>query len=521
LLFASELKAFHQYPAFRGEIDRGTLAVFLRHNYISAPHSIYKCIYKLMPGTLLAIRGFGSDAAPKPYWSAKHAAQQGVASPFSGTASEAIHQLDSLLNDAVTLRMESDVPLGAFLSGGIDSSLIVAIMQAHSARPVKTFTVGFDHADFNEAECAKAVAKHLKTDHTELYVTPEEAMGVIPRLPALYDEPFGDSSQIPTFLVSQLARRNVTVSLSGDAGDELFGGYSIYLWGRSVHERLKWMPQGLRSAAAKSLSPLAKVDWNGLFDKHRAFVPGSLKKRDVTRVFEKLASVLAVNEPQKLYRVLLSYWMDPSSVVLGCHEKMTALTDKTRWAELNDFVHVMMYLDTVTYLPDDILVKVDRAAMGVSLETRVPLLDHRVIEFAWQLPLPMKIVGNTGKTPLRELLYTYVPKSLVDRPKRGFAVPISDWLRGPMCPWAEELLSESRLRNDGYFAVKPVRQKWHEHLKGRHNWQPQLWGLLMFQAWLDQHKSLSASKADVTAVNRSLTGAVHTASDPATPLLVE
>ena len=496
LLFASELKALHQHPDFRAEIDRGAVAVYLRHNYIPAPHSIYKGIYKLTPGTLLATRGFGSDASPKPYWSAKHAAEDGLAHPFTGTESEAVSELDSLLNDAVSMRMVADVPLGAFLSGGIDSSLVVAIMQANSARPVKTFTIGFDNAEFNEAESAKAVAKYLGTDHTELYVTPEEAMSVIPRLPSLYDEPFADSSQIPTFLVSKLARRNVTVSLSGDAGDELFGGYSTYLWGRSVHQRISWMPRALRLAAAKSLSPLAKIDWNALFEKNDAVVPGSLKKKDLSRSLEKLTSVLNADERETLYRVLLSYWMDPSSVALHSKEKITALTDKSGWAKLSDFVHVMMYLDTVMYLPDDILVKVDRAAMGVSLESRVPLLDHRLIEFAWRLPLNMKIQGNTGKGPLRRLLYKYVPKAMVDRPKRGFAVPVHEWLRGPMRPWAEDLLNESRLREEGYFAEAPIRQKWHEHVTGRRNWQPQLWGVLMFQAWLEQHKTLISTKVE-------------------------
>jgi asparagine synthase (glutamine-hydrolysing) len=499
LLFASELKAFHQHPDFRAEIDRGAVAVYLRHNYIPAPHSIYKGIHKLTPGTLLTIRGFGTDASPKAYWSARRAAEDGLANPFAGTESEAVGQLDSLLNEAVTLRMEADVPLGAFLSGGIDSSLVVAIMQANSSRPVKTFTIGFNNAEFNEAESAKAVAKHLGTEHTELYVTPEEAMGVIPRLPSLYDEPFADSSQIPTFLVSELARRKVTVSLSGDAGDELFGGYSTYLWGRSVHQQISWMPRALRLAAAKSLGPLAKIDWNGLFEKNDAVVPGSLKKRDVTRAIEKLTSVLNAEERETLYRVLLSYWTDPASVVLNSKEKATALTDKSGWANLKDFVHVMMYLDTVMYLPDDILVKVDRAAMGVSLESRVPLLDHRLIEFAWRLPLGMKIQGNTGKGPLRRLLNKYVPKQLVDRPKRGFAVPVHEWLRGPMRPWAENLLGESRLRNEGYFDPAPIRQKWREHVTGRHNWQPQLWGVLMFQAWLEQHNSLMSAKVDLEA----------------------
>ena len=488
LLFGSELKALQQHPDFRGEIDRDALAIYVRHNYIPAPHSIYKGIYKLPPGTVLAIRGLGSDASPKAYWSARTAAEEGLANQFGGSEEEAVNQLDVLLNDAIPMRMEADVPLGAFLSGGIDSSLVVAIMQANSGRPVKTFTIGFENARFNEAEAAKAVAKHIGTEHTELYVTPRQAMDVIPRLPTLYDEPFADSSQIPTFLVSELARRSVTVSLSGDAGDELFGGYENYFWGRSIDQRVSWMPKGLRSAAAKSLGPLAKIDWDGFLGRHQDVMPDILKGRDLTRVFEKFTSVLSSHDREKLYRVMLSYWMDPSSVVVGAKEKTTALTDKSRWAQLADFVHVMMYLDTVMYLPDDILVKVDRASMGVSLESRVPLLDHRIIEFAWGLPLSMKVKGDKGKSPLRQVLNRYVPKELVERPKQGFGVPIHEWLRGPIRPWAEALLDEGRLQDEGYLAPKPIRQKWNEHLSGHRNWQAQLWGILMFQAWLEQQK---------------------------------
>jgi asparagine synthase (glutamine-hydrolysing) len=488
LLFGSELKALQQHPDFRGDIDRGALTVFLRHNYIPAPHSIYKGIYKLPAGTVLAIRGFGSDASPTPYWSAKVAAEDGLANPFGGTDEEAVNQLDRLLHDAVTIRMEADVPLGAFLSGGIDSSLIVAIMQANSKRPVKTFTIGFDNREFNEAEAAKRVAQHIGTDHTELYVTPEEAMAVIPRLPALYDEPFADSSQIPTFLVSQLARRNVTVSLSGDGGDELFGGYTTYQWGRSVHQNVGWMPGPLKAGLAKTIKPLSKLDWNSLLDGRQSVVPESLRSKDINKVLGKLTGILKVSEREALYWILLSYWMDPSSVTLGATEPLTHLTDKTKWAQIDDIMHVMMYLDTVMYLPDDILVKVDRASMGVSLESRVPLLDHRIIEFAWTLPIEMKVKGALGKFPLRNLLYRYVPKRLVDRPKKGFGVPIHEWLRGPMRSWAEDLLDESRLKNEGYFAEKPIRQKWNEHVSGRRNWQAQLWAVLMFQAWLEQQK---------------------------------
>jgi asparagine synthase (glutamine-hydrolysing) len=488
LLFGSELKALQQHPDFRGDIDRGAVAVYLRHNYIPAPHSIYKGIYKLPAGTVLTIRGFGSDASPKPYWSAKVAAEDGLANPFRGSDEEAVNQLDALLNDAVTMRMEADVPLGAFLSGGIDSSLIVAIMQANSKRPVKTFTIGFDNREYNEAEAAKLVAQHIGTEHTELYVTPEEAMAVIPRLPTLYDEPFADSSQIPTFLVSQLARRNVTVSLSGDGGDELFGGYTTYQWGRSVHQNVGWMPGPLKAGLAKTIKPLSKLDWNSLLDGRQSVVPESLRSKDINKVLSKLNGILKVNERESLYWILLSYWMDPSSVVLGANEPLTQLTDKTKWAKIDDIMHVMMYLDTIMYLPDDILVKVDRASMGVSLESRVPLLDHRIIEFAWKLPIEMKVKGTLGKVPLRNLLYRYVPKQLVDRPKKGFGVPIHEWLRGPMRSWAEELLDESRLNSEGYFAAKPIRQKWNEHVSGRRNWQAQLWAVLMFQAWLEQQK---------------------------------
>jgi asparagine synthase (glutamine-hydrolysing) len=488
LLFGSELKALQQHPDFRGDIDRGAIAVYLRHNYIPAPHSIYKGIYKLPAGTFLAIRGFGSDASPKSYWSAKVAAEDGISNPFTGTDEEAINQLDALLHDAVTMRMEADVPLGAFLSGGIDSSLIVAIMQANSKRPVKTFTIGFDNREFNEAESAKLVAQHIGTEHTELYVTPEEAMAVIPRLPTLYDEPFADSSQIPTFLVSQLARRNVTVSLSGDGGDELFGGYTTYQWGRSVHQNIGWMPGPLKAGLAKTIKPLSKLDWNALLDGRQSVVPESLRSKDINKVLSKLAGILKVNEREALYWILLSYWMEPSSVVLAAKEPLTQLTDQTKWAQIDDIMHVMMYLDTIMYLPDDILVKVDRASMGVSLESRVPLLDHRIIEFAWKLPIEMKVKGALGKVPLRNLLYRYVPKQLVDRPKKGFGVPIHEWLRGPMRSWAEDLLDESRLKSEGFFAEKPIRQKWNEHVSGRRNWQAQLWAVLMFQAWLEQQK---------------------------------
>jgi asparagine synthase (glutamine-hydrolysing) len=490
-LFASELKALHQHPAFQPDIDRRALVVYLRHDYIPTPHSIYKDIQKLPAGTLLQFHPRQNKISVTPYWSAKRTAEAGEANPNHGSETETIDQLDALLNDAVKIRMEADVPLGAFLSGGIDSSLIVALMQANSTEPVKTFTIGFPVREFNEAEFAKAVAQHLHTDHTELYVTPQETMAVIPKLPVLYDEPFADSSQIPTFLVSQLARRKVTVSLSGDGGDELFGGYNTYLWGRSVHRGTAWLPRPLRTVLANSLRHLVSVNWNSLLDGHPSLLPDRLKEKDFSKVLEKLVKILTINERESLYWALSSYWIEPASIVLGAQEPPTVLTDKTQWASLKDFLHVMMYLDTAMYLPDDILVKVDRASMAVSLEARVPLLDHRVIEFAWRLPLGMKIKGSQGKQPLRQLLHRYVPKALVERPKKGFGVPIHQWLRGPLRPWAEELLSESRLRRQGFFCVEPIRKKWAEHISGRHNWQAQLWGVLMFQAWMENQRDFT------------------------------
>ncbi|MCL5062097.1 MAG: asparagine synthase (glutamine-hydrolyzing) [Nitrospirae bacterium] len=481
-LFASELKAIRAHPSWSGEIDRNALALLLRHNYVPAPYSIYKRIYKLLPGTVLTIdidnSGSQSKITPKPYWQAKKVAEERVANPFQGSEAEAAEQLEDLLRDAVAQQMVADVPLGAFLSGGIDSSTIVAIMQAQSNRPVKTFTIGFHEEGYNEAIHAKAVARHMGTDHTELYVTPEEAMAVIPKLPALYDEPFSDSSQIPTFLVSQLARQYVTVSLSGDAGDELFGGYNRYFWGRSIWNKIGWLPQKLRNVMASSLCSLSPQQWDKLFAILRLKYPYSGDK------LHKMSEILTVNSPEEMYRRLVSHWKTPSSVVLNAHEPPTLLTDRNQWAKLSDFTQRMMFFDMVTYLPDDILVKVDRASMRVGLESRIPFLDHRVVEFAWRIPLSMKIRNGQGKWLLRQVLYKYVPKELIERPKTGFGIPIDSWLRGPLRDWAEELLNENRLRQ-GFFEPAPIREKWTEHLSGRRNWQYHLWDVLMFQAWIE------------------------------------
>ena len=488
-LFGSELKALRTHPAFAATIDRDALCLYMRHMAVPSPHSIYQGIRKLPPGTLLTVSRQLPDAQPLAYWSGVAVAERGVAHPFTGTPDQAVNALELLLKDAVRQQMMADVPLGAFLSGGIDSSTVVALMQAQSARPVKTFTIGFNEEGFNEAVHAKAVAAHLGTDHTELYVTPDQAMAVIGRLPDLYDEPFADSSQIPTFLVSQMARQQVTVSLSGDAGDELFCGYNRYSLTASLWSKLSQLPLPLRRAAAWGLTRLSPQAWSRL----AAHTPLARRWAGLGDKVHRGAGVMASRTAGELYLRMVSNWEDPASVVLGGREPATVLTgDAPALAGLSN-VERMMVLDMLTYLPDDILTKVDRAAMGVSLETRVPFLDHRVVEFAWQLPLHYKLRQENGfqttKWALRQVLYRHVPQALIERPKMGFGVPIDRWLRGPLRDWAEDLLEEQRLRREGYFNPAPIRQKWAEHLSGQRNWQSPLWSVLMFQAWLEANRS--------------------------------
>lgn len=492
-LFGSELKALKAHQAFRGEIDRDALTLLLRHNYIPAPYSIYRGIHKLLPGTWLQISsGVGMNAAqeaePKAYWSLRDVVTAGQAAPFAGSETEAVDALESRLRESISRQMVADVPLGAFLSGGIDSSTVVALMQAQSNRPVKTFTIGLNEAGYNEAEHAKAVARHLGTEHTELYVTSEEAQAVIPRLPTLYDEPFSDSSQVPTFLVSQMARQHVTVSLSGDAGDELFCGYKRYFLASSIWRKLGRIPYGGRKGLAHGIRLLSPDVWSAVGKPIANFLPGKLRSRPIGDQVHKLAEIISAERPEDIYRVLLSHWKHPANVVIGATEPATVLTNQTDWPSVPDFEHRMMYLDSMTYLPNDILVKVDRAAMGVSLETRVPFLDHKVVEFAWRLPLSLKVRNGQGKWILKQVLYKYVPKELIERPKMGFGVPIDTWLRGPLRDWAEELLNENRLRQEGFFEPAPIREKWAEHLSGKRNWQYYLWDILMFQAWLVEQR---------------------------------
>lgn len=500
LLFGSELKALKAHPAFRGAVDRNALTLLLRHNCIPAPYSIYQGIAKLLPGHFINIPLHGSSSAraaqPQAYWRLNDAVQRGLADPFSGSPDEAVDLLHSRLSASIGEQMLADVPLGAFLSGGTDSSTIAALMQAQSHQPIRTFTIGFDEGGYDEAAHAKAVARHLGTEHTELYVHPADALAVIPRLPTMYCEPFSDSSQIPTFLVSQMARQHVTVALSGDGGDELFGGYNRYLSARKVWSRMQRLPLFARHAAAGMLRALPPATWDRLFALAKPLLPKRLHLAIPGDKAQKLADVLALSDEQAFFHQLTSHWKDPASIVIGAREPQTQLTTPAAWPHSDSFEHWMMAMDTQTYMTDDILVKVDRAAMATSLETRVPMLDHRVVELAWRMPLDLKIRQGQGKWLLRQVLYRHIPQQLIERPKQGFSIPLDSWLRGPLRDWAEHLLNEGRLRQEGYFHPAPIRQMWTEHLSGRRNWQHHLWDVLMFQAWLaeNQHHDLSAHR---------------------------
>jgi asparagine synthase (glutamine-hydrolysing) len=481
LLFGSELKALRAHPAFHGGIDRGALALMLRFGYVPAPWSIYTGIRKLPPGTLLSVRQQADvEQPPTAYWSARELALAGARHPLALPDAQAVQMLDDLLRQAIQGQRMADVPLGAFLSGGIDSSTTVAMMQALSNSPVRTFTMAFPDAALDESTHARAVAAHLGTQHTEFMVTARQAQQVIAQLPRLYCEPFADASQIPTFLVSQLARQQVTVALSGDGGDELFGGYERYHWA----QRVAGVPLPLRRAAGAALGALPLRWWSALLAPVAPLLPRELREGDRVDRLRKLGSVLAPRRNDDVYRQMLSFWPDGGSPVLGATEPPTVFTEPV--PVLPDFETRMMLLDLRSYLPDDILVKVDRAAMAASLETRVPLLDHRLVEFALRLPLHQKMRNGQGKWLLRQVLDRYVPRALVDRPKMGFGIPIHAWLRGPLRGWAEGLLDESRLRQAGLLDPGPVRQLWQEHLAQRSDWGYRLWPVLMFEAWREQ-----------------------------------
>jgi asparagine synthase (glutamine-hydrolysing) len=479
-MFGSELKALRACPGWTPRIDQNAVAAFMRHNYIPAPHTIYEGVYKLEPGTILTLPWQGEPRISR-YWDARAVARDGMHRPLEGGDAELTEQLETLLTDAVGRRMIADVPLGAFLSGGIDSSTVVALMQAARSGKVKTFSIGFEIPGFSEAHHAAAVAQHLGTEHTELTVTPDEALGVIPRLPDWYDEPFADSSQIPTYLVSAMTRKHVTVALSGDGGDELFAGYNRYQLTQQFWQALSLMPKALRRTAAAAITAVRPDRWNALL----SALPARLNLPQVGDKLHKAAAVLQQDSADEIYRRLVSHW-EPSEIMPQAHEPRSILDDEKLATEFADLMSRMQFLDLVTYLPDDILTKVDRASMAVALEARVPLIDHRVVEFAWRLPRETKVRDGTSKWILRQVLYRHVPPELVERPKMGFGIPLGEWLRGPLRDWAETLLDEKRLREAGLLDHAMVRRFWQEHLAGSRNWQYLIWDVLMLEAWRER-----------------------------------
>jgi asparagine synthase (glutamine-hydrolysing) len=486
VLFGSELKSLCAHPAFEPVVDRNALAAYCQYGYVPGPLAIYEGVRKLQPGCYAAIRCDGAMEGHR-YWDPRRVAEAGLANPLTVREPDMIDELDGLMRKAVARRMIADVPLGAFLSGGIDSTIIVSLMQAQSRQAVRTFTIGFHEEAFDEAKAAKAVANHLGTDHTELYVAPEVAWSVIPQLPDLYDEPFADSSEIPTFLVSRLARQHVTVALSGDGGDELFAGYPRYSWAEGIWNLIRPVPHGMRRSVARMLSVVSPARAGRVYGMMERALPASWHVGFPGDKVRTLTNLLPIGDEHSLYRHLMSYWVNGNAVVRGNTQVDGLVADLDAVdRERFTFIDRMMLMDQASYLPEDILVKVDRASMGISLEARAPFLDHEIVEWSWRLPLTLKRRNGVSKWILRQILHRYVPAPLVERPKMGFIVPMDNWLRGPLRPWAEALLDDSRLRQEGFLEPAPIRRAWHEHLQGDHNSAYRLWVILMFQAWLER-----------------------------------
>lgn len=487
-LFGSELKALRSYSEFQPKINKEALALYLRYSYVPAPYSIYEGIHKLPAGSYVTVSNNQKnidEVDVKSYWSLEAAAQNGIDNLFEGSPLDAVNAVESQLMSSIKGQLLSDVPLGAFLSGGIDSSTVVALMQELSSKPVSTYTIGFEEKGYNEAHHAKAVSKHLGTDHTELYLNANDSLAIIPSLPEIYCEPFADSSQIPTYLVSKLAKSDLTVALSGDGGDELFCGYNRYLAAMNVWKPMQKTPLFLRQFISFTAKSLPASRWNQLFDKLRPVLPERLKVSMAGEKIYKFADVLALDSGEGFYSSLTSYWNKPADIVINLSRSFNPISS---WHDLDCVENSMMLTDQKTYLSDDILVKVDRAAMANSLETRVPMLDHEMVELAWRMPVEYKVRDGKGKWLLREILYKRVPREIMERPKAGFSLPLDSWLRGPLREWAEELLSVSRLEADGYFHHGPIRNAWADHLSGKANNQGLLWNILMFQAWLDNNR---------------------------------
>ncbi|CAA0079850.1 Asparagine synthetase [glutamine-hydrolyzing] 1 [BD1-7 clade bacterium] len=480
-IFASELKAFRKHPQFSPQIDREALTAYFRYNYVPGSLCIYLGLKKLTAGSILTLDIRSRELVVDSYWSPAEAAAKAQCSRFSGSEDEAIDQLESLFRSSVQSQMLSDVPLGAFLSGGVDSSAVVSMMQQVSEVPVHTFSIGFNEEGFNEAVHAKAVAEHLGTLHTELYVSADDALKVIPELPFIFDEPFADSSQIPMYLVARLAREHVTVALSGDGGDELFGGYNRYLAASQLWQKLEKLPLPIRNAAGYLMTRVSPDGYDRLF----ALLPGFKRVPQAGLKIHKAARALKASSIGSLYLGLISGFDDPASLVIQGKDAhgLTTLN-----AEYSD-VEKMMLWDAEGYLTDDILVKVDRAGMGVSLEGRIPLLDHRIFEFAWSLPESFKIKGSVGKWILRQLLYRHVPQDIIERPKAGFALPIAEWLRGPLKQWAESSIDREVLCDQGYLDCEVIQRYWQEHQAGRYDWSRELWSVLVFQQWLAEQEN--------------------------------